>query len=184
MSAPLRIASRVGLLLILVSLSVYLGVRTTLGSDDPIGAHAPITKVVKKGPATVDTVVWRLDKLQLYTRLVDDKLEPVDVDVPDGAVIVKVTLTLTATERTKLNKGFTCEAVLRDDRGNVWEDENAFGIELPTYCGDDDLKIVRGKPFQILKIFVIPKEAVPHIVGVMTPGTNNNSAKERLLITP
>ena len=180
----LRVASRIALLLTLLVLSVYLGVRTTLGAEDAVQRQQPITKVVKKGPVTVDTVVWRLDKLELFTRLVKPDKDPVDIDVPDGAIIVKATLTLTATERTRLNNGFSCNAMLRDDRGNVWEDTDAFGIDLPTFCGDDDLNIVRGKPFQVAKVYVVPKETTKHITGIMTPGTDNSSADERVLITP
>ena len=181
----LRVASRIGLLLTLLALSVFLGVRTTLGSQDTVQKRQPVTKVVKKGPVTVDTVVWRLDKLQLFTRLVKLNKEPIDLDVPDGAVVAKATLTLTATDRTKLDDGFTCNAVLRDDRGNTWEDEDVVsGLDLPTYCGDSDLDIVRGKPFQVALVYLIPKESAKHLVGLMTPGTDNSSVDERVLITP
>jgi hypothetical protein len=183
-SRALTLVSRFALLLMLLSLSVFLAVRAVLGSQDTFEQEIPVTQVAKKGPATVDNVVWELDSLQVYTRLVNENKEPVDADVPDGAVIVKAVLKLTATDRTRLDDGFTCDAQLRDDRGNVWEDEDVFGIGLPIFCGDDDLKIVRGKPFKVAKVYFIPKEAVPHIVGLITPGTDNSSAEERLLLTP
>lgn len=179
-----RIATQVGLLVTLLALSVFLGVRTTLGSQNTVEKRGPVTKVVKKGPVTVENVVWRLDQLQVFTRLVNEDKEPVELEVPDGATIVKATLTLTATERTRLNKGFSCDAMLRDDRGNVWEDKDVSGVELPTFCGDYELKIERSKPFKIVKIYVVPKEAVPHLVGLVTPEVGNTSADERVLITP
>jgi hypothetical protein len=183
-SRAVTLVSRFALLLALLSLSVFLAVRTVLGSQDTFEQEIPITQVAKKGPATVDDVVWELDSLQIYTRLVNENKEPVEADVPDGAVIVKAVLKLTATDRTRLDDGFSCEAQLRDDRGNVWENESVFGVGLPTFCGDSELKIVRGKPFRIAKIYFIPKEAVPHIVGLITPGTDNASAEDRLLLTP
>ena len=183
-SRAVTLVSRFALLLALLSLSVFLAVRTVLGSQDTFEQEIPITQVAKKGPATVDDVVWELESLQVYTRLVNQDKEPVDAKVPDGAVIVKAVLKLTATDRTRIDDGFTCDAQLRDDRGNVWESESVFGIGLPTFCGDSDLKIVRGKPFKVAKVYFIPKQAVTHIVGLITPGTDSSSAEERLLLTP
>ena len=183
-SRAVTLVSRLALLLMLLSLSVFLAVRAVLGDQDTLEAEIPITQVAKKGPATVDDVVWELDSLQIYTRLVNADKEPVDADVPDGAVIVKAVVKLTATDRTRINDGFTCDAQLRDDRGNLWSAASVFGIELPTFCGDSDLRIERGKPFKVAKIYFIPKEAVPHVVGLITPGADNSSAEQRLLLTP
>jgi hypothetical protein len=183
-SRAVTLVSQLALLLMLLSLSVFITVRAVLGDQDTFEKQIPITQVTKKGPATVDDVVWQLESLQVYTRLVNADKEPVDADVPDGAVIVKAVVKLTATDRTRINDGFTCDAQLRDDRGNVWSTADVFGIELPTFCGDSDLTIVRGTPFKVAKIYFIPKEAVPHIVGLITPGTDNSSAEHRLLLTP
>ncbi len=174
--------SRISLLVLLLAVGGFLTVRMELADEDTFKKEAPVTEVVAKGSAEVDDVKWQLDSLKVYTRLLDEKNEEVEVEVPDGAVIVYATITLTPTERTKLNDGFTCDAALMDDRGNVWEDEDAFGIALPTFCGDDELKIVRGKPLKVAKVYVIPKTAVPHVLGLVTPPRDNTSAERRLLL--
>jgi hypothetical protein len=176
--------SRQSLLVLLLALATYLTVRTELSDEDTFEKESPVTEVVSRGPTEVEDVEWRLDSLKVYTRLLDEKKEEVDVDVPDGAVIVFAILTVKPTERTKLDDGFTCNADLIDDRGNVWEAEDVFGIDLPTYCGDDDINVQRGKPFKIAKVFVIPKTAVPHVTGLVTPETGNTSAERRVLLTP
>jgi hypothetical protein len=175
--------SRFSLLVLLLALGGYLTVRMELGDEDTFKKEAPVTEVVgKKTTAEVEDIKWRLDSLAVYTRLLDEKKEEVDVEVPDGAVIVYATLTLTPTDRSKLNDGFSCDAELMDDQGNVWEDEDAFGIALPTFCGDDDLNIVRGKPVKIAKVYVIPEKSVPNVVGLITPPRGNNAAERRILL--
>jgi hypothetical protein len=184
-SSAVRLASRIALLVILLAAAVLLTVRPTLGDEDTFEKESPITQVVKRGPVEVDDLEWKLESLKVYTRLVNaETQEPVDLEVPDGATIVMATMSLKPNERTILNDGFACDAELMDDRGNLWEDENAFGIALPTYCGDDELKIERGKAFKIAKVFVVPKEAVPHLTGVITPESGTLSADRRVLITP
>jgi hypothetical protein len=178
------VASRVALLVTLLGLSVYLTVRPTLASEDTFEKGSPITEVVKRGPVVIEDVEWKLDSLQVYTQLVGERNETVEVDVPDNAIIVLAKLSLTPTDRARLDDGFYCEPDLADDRGNYWEDESVFGIDLPTYCGDDDLKVERGKTVKVAKVYVVPKSAVPHLIGLVTPETGNTSAERRVLITP
>lgn len=174
--------SRIALLVLLLVLGGFLTVRMELADQDTVEKESPVTEVVANRPAEVEDVWWRLDNLKIYTRLLDKKNEEVEIDVPDGAVIVYAGLTLTPTERTKIDDGFSCDAELMDDRGNVWEDEDAFGIPTPTFCGDDALEIVRGKPMKVAKVYVVPRTAVPHIVGLITPPRDNTSAERRVLL--
>lgn len=176
--------SRFALLVLLAAVAVHLTMRTELADQDTWQKESPITQVVRHGPAEVDEVEWTLDSLKVYTRLLDDRKEEVDVDVPAGAVIVMAVLTLKTTERTIISDAFTCNAELIDDRGNVWEDADVFGITLPTFCGDDDLDVKRGVPFKVAKVYVIPKSAVPHVTGLITPESGNTSVDRRVLLTP
>lgn len=178
------LVSRVALLLCLVAIATWLTVRTVLGDEDTFEKSSPITEVVKGGPVTVQNVVWKLDSLKAYVRLINEETqEEADVDIPDNAIAVMATFTLTPTERTRIDDGIYCNTNLVDDRGNVWKEESVFGIQYPTFCGDDDLNIKRGVPFKIAKVYVVPKSAVPHLRGVITPPDDETSAEERVLIT-
>jgi hypothetical protein len=78
------------------------------------------------------------------------------------------------------SSGFTCSAALRDDRGNLWKSQSAYGFPLPTYCGDDDHPFTRNKTGRIAQIYVVPESAVPHISGIQV---ENLEEFRRVLIT-
>ncbi|HEY3006083.1 MAG TPA: hypothetical protein VGJ44_27290 [Kribbellaceae bacterium] len=178
--------ARVSVVVLLGSLSVLLTVRPELGDQDTFEKQIPITRVVEQGPTVVDDVEWTLKSLKAYTMLADEEHQQIDLKVPDNAVVVVATLTLRSTDRTKLNDGFHCDADLNDDRGNRWEDEEVVsGYPLPTFCGDDKVKkLERGTPFTAAKVFIVPKDAVPHLTGLTVPGADASSAEERVLLTP
>jgi hypothetical protein len=79
-----------------------------------------------------------------------------------------VKVQVTALEGLRMNDGgFTCEAKLRDDRGNVWKAQNVYGeFTLPTYCSNDDQPIRRNVPTQVAQLYVVPASAVPHLTGI------------------
>lgn len=175
---------RIALALALTAISVFLLLRPVLGDIESAKKESFVTEVVSKGPVVVEDLEWTLESLTAYTRLVDKEKRQIEIDVPGGAVIVVAVMSFTASERTLINDGVTCNAELRDDQGNVWTDTDAFGFELPTFCGDDDLVIQRGKPFKAAKVFVVPEKSVPHLVGIVTPPSDVTSAEQRVLIKP
>jgi hypothetical protein len=104
------------------------------------------------------------------------------VDHPAGSVIILVKVSVTPLDGLKMNDGaFTCEAKLRDDRGNVWEDTSVFGLDLATYCGDDDRPIRRNQTGQIAQVYVVPASAVPHLVGIQVEDSNYEVLRRVLL---
>jgi hypothetical protein len=78
------------------------------------------------------------------------------------------------------SSGFTCEAMLRDDRGNLWKSQSAYGYPLPTYCGDDDHPFTRNKTGRIAQVYVVPQSAVPHLTGIQV---EDSVARRRVLLT-
>jgi hypothetical protein len=163
-----RRISQVALLLVLLSLSAYLMLRTYLDDEERRFNDGTVTEVVGRGPVEIGHIKWKIDSMQAYTRLVDDQKEPIDLDVPAGATIVLVKISITPLDGLRINNGFTCEATLRDDRGNTWKKQDAYGLALPTYCGDDNHPIKRNHTGQIAQVYVVPKSAVPHLVGITT----------------
>jgi hypothetical protein len=163
-----RRISQVALLLVLLSLSAYLLLRTYLDNEEQRYNAGTVTEVVGRGPVDIGHINWKLDSMQAYTKLVNDQGEPIDLDVPAGATIILVKLSITPLDGLKINNGFSCEALLRDDRGNTWEKQDVYGLTLPTYCGDDDHPIKRNHIGQIAQAYVVPKSAVPHLVGITT----------------
>jgi hypothetical protein len=163
-----RRISQVALLLVLLSLSAYLLLRTYLDDEEQRYNAGTVTEVVGRGPVDIGHINWKLDSMQAYTKLVNDQGEPIDLDVPAGATIILVKLSITPLDGLKINNGFSCEALLRDDRGNTWEKQDVYGLTLPTYCGDDDHPIKRNHTGQIAQAYVVPKSAVPHLVGITT----------------
>lgn len=161
-----RWSGRLSLLLVLLALGAYLVLKPYLGDEERMWKEGAVTEVVNRGPVTIGHITWKLDSMQVYTRLVDDEKEEVDLDVPAGAVIVLVKASVTPLDGLRINNGFSCEAVLRDDRGNVWKGQSAFGLDLPTYCSDDDHPIARNQTGKIAQVYVVPKSAVPHLVGI------------------
>jgi hypothetical protein len=163
-----RRVSQVALLLVLLSLSAYLLLRTYLGDEEQLYNVGTVTEVVGRGPVEIGHIKWKIDSMQAYTKLVDDQKEPIDLDVPAGATIVLVKISITPLDGLRMNNGFTCEALLRDDRGNTWKKQDAYGLALPTFCGDDEHPIERNQTAQIAQVYVVPKSAVPHLVGITT----------------
>jgi hypothetical protein len=163
-----RRISQVALLLVLLSLSAYLLLRTYLDDEEQRYNAGTVTEAVGRGPVDIGHINWKLDSMQAYTKLVDDEKEPIDLDVPAGATIILVKISITPLDGLRINNGFTCEATLRDDLGNTWKGQGAYGLALPTFCGDDDHQIERNHTAQIAQVYVVPKSAVPHLVGITT----------------
>ena len=167
-NAVVRRISQVALLLVLLSLSAYLMLRTYLDDEEQRFNDGTVTEVVGRGPVEIGHIKWKIDSMQAYTKLVDDQKEPIDLDVPAGATIVLVKISITPLDGLRINNGFSCEATLRDDRGNTWKKEDAFGLALPTFCSDDDHPIKRNQTGQVAQVYIVPKSAVPHLVGITT----------------
>jgi hypothetical protein len=163
-----RRISQVSLLLVLLSLSAYLLLRTYLDDEEQRYKAGTVTEVVGRGPVEIGHINWKLDSMQAYTKLVDDQKKPIDLDVPAGSMIVLVKISITPLDGLWINNGFSCEAMLRDDRGNTWKGQEAYGLALPTFCSDDDHPIERNRTAQIAQVYVVPKSAVPHLVGITT----------------
>jgi hypothetical protein len=172
--------SQLALLFILLGLSAYLTLRPHLGNKEGAWEEGAITEVSHRGPVTVGHITWKLDSLQAYTVLVDDEKEPIDLDVPAGATIIVAKASLTPGEGLRIDDGFSCTTQLRDDRGNTWEPQNAFGFPLPTYCGDEDHPFPRNQTRQLAQVYVVPKSAVPHLLGI---STEDREDLRRVLLT-
>jgi hypothetical protein len=179
------LASRIALALLLLALSVFLAIRPYLGDIEAAKKESFITEVTAKGPVLVKDVRWSLDSMRAYTRLVSKDKTQIELDVPVNATIVVAELSVTPTDRTLLDP-FVCDADLRDDRGNIWEADTSgdvYQYPVPTNCSDDDLDLRPGKTVKVAKVFVVPEEAVPHLVGVVVPPLDEMSAEQRVLIT-
>jgi hypothetical protein len=163
-----RRISQVALLLVLVSLSSYLLLRTFLDDEEQRYNAGTVTEVVGRGPVDIGHINWKLDSMRAYTKLVDSEKRPIELDVPAGAMIVLVKISITPLDGLKINDGFQCAAMLRDDRGNTWKSQDAFRLALPTFCGDSEHPIERNHTGKIAQVYVVPKSAVPHLVGITT----------------
>lgn len=180
LNRTVRMAAQISLLLSLASSSVYLLEKTYLGDEETVYKEGNISEVAK-GPVTIEHVEWKLDSLKASTTLVDDEGEEISLDKPAGSVIIVATATLTPLDGLYLKDGgFSCKADLRDDRGNVWEGQSAYGYALPTYCADTDHPWKRNKPGKLAQIFVVPKSAVPHLTGIQVESLEE---RRRVLIT-
>jgi hypothetical protein len=177
-----RWTAQISLLLTLTGVSAFLTVYNYLGDKERVFREGPVTEVVGHGPVEIAKVRWQLDSLQPYTRLVDKEGEKIDVDQPAGSIIILVIASVTPLDGLRIDNGFSCEAKLRDDRGNVWEKTSAFGLEYPTYCGDDDHPIKRNQTGKIAQVYVVPAEAVPHLVGIQVEDTDTDVLR-RVLFT-
>ncbi|GAA1564281.1 hypothetical protein GCM10009789_16950 [Kribbella sancticallisti] len=176
-----RLTAQIALLLALLSTAAFLLLRTYLGDEERIYNEGAITEVVTGGPVTIGNVEWKLEALQPWTQLVDAEKKPISMDQPAGSVVVVARIAITPRDGLKMNSnGFSCEARLRDDRGNVWKGQSAYGFALPTYCGDEDHPFTRNKPGEVAQIFVIPQSAVAHISGIQV---ENLEERRRVLIT-
>ncbi|NUR94361.1 MAG: hypothetical protein HOV67_03785 [Kribbellaceae bacterium] len=177
-----RLVVQVLVLAALLATGTYVTVRPYLNNDERIYEEGRIDQVVSQGPVTVSNVEWKLDSLKAYTTILDDKGEPIDLAGPAGTTIVVASITVTPKRGTYLkDRGFTCDAVLRDSKGNTWDDTQAYGYPLPTYCGDDDHPFTMDKPAQIAKIYIVPKNDVPNLIGITT---EDFYLHKRVLITP
>jgi hypothetical protein len=176
--------SRISLAVFLAAVSVFLLVRPFLGDIEAAKKESFITDVVEKGPVVVEDLEWTLESLRAYTQLVDKDKRPIELDVPGGAVIVLAEFSIRPIEKTRIDDGVFCNAELRDDQGNTWGPTDAFSLPIPTFCGDDDLEIERGKAFKVAKVFVVPEKSVPHLVGVIVPPLDNTASEQRVLIRP
>lgn len=176
-----RLAAQISLLLALLATSVVLIVRTYLGDEETVYKEGNVNEVVNQGPVVIGDVEWKLESLQPWTELVDEEKEPIRLTKPAGSVILVAKVAITPRDGLKIgSSGFTCEATLRDDRGNLWKSQTPYGFPLPTYCGDTDHPFTRNKTGQVAKIFVVPESAVPHVSGIQV---ENLEERRRVLIT-
>jgi hypothetical protein len=182
-----RIA-RISVLVLLLAVATYLTLQSSLGDvDQQIKDQRYISATVSKGPGLVDGIEWRLDSLRTYSRLVSKDGEQLDVELPANATFVVAALSLTPTDRADVNI-VTCEPDLLDDRGNIWEPtkESLYDFVMPTGCYSDDLDFAAGKTVKVAIVYIVPKEAVPHLLGVAAPaaGSVDFRDKTRVLLTP
>ncbi len=181
-SRATRLAAQISLLVALLSTGVFVMLRSYLDDDERLFDEGRINQVVSQGPVTIGKVEWKLDSLQAYSALVDDDGEKIGMDQPAGSVIVVATLTVTPRQGVHLkDHGFSCAATLRDDRGNVWEGQQAYGFALPTYCTDSDHPFDLDKPSKLAQIYVVPATAVQHLTGIVV---ENLDERNRFLIKP
>ncbi|WP_328989724.1 hypothetical protein OG394_26145 [Kribbella sp. NBC_01245] len=181
----LDLAGRIALVLCLFALSVYFVVRPFLGDDyENMQRAKAINQVVERGgPVKVDGIEWKVNSMKAYTRLLNEDREAIDLDVPAGAIVVVVEATVTADKTVVVDgEGYSCNAELADDRGNRWEEKSAYGYTMPTYCTNSDNPAKREVPFKVAKIFLVPKSAVPHLLGIIVPPETRT--EQRTLIRP
>jgi hypothetical protein len=177
-----RVTLQITLLLAMLSTGLFVMLRPYLTDDERLFDNGRITEVYEQGPATIGGVEWKLDSLQAYTILVDDEGESQDLGKPPGSVIMMATLTVTAGDQVRIKDGgFSCSAVLTDDRGNTWNNQGVFGLKVPTSCTDDENPFKAGKPATIAQVYVVPASAVPHLTGVLL---ENLDERRRILIEP
>lgn len=177
----LRLTAQVSLLVAIASTSALLLVRPYLLDQDKVYRQGTITEVVQQGPVTIGQVQWKLESLEVYTQLVDAEKKKIALEQPAGSVVILAKASVTPLDGVKMGAdGFGCSAKLRDDRGNVWEGQSAYGLALPTNCGDDDHPFTRNKTGQLAQVYVVPESAVPHLTGVQV---ENLSEYRRVLLT-
>lgn len=177
-----RLTVQIALLVALLAAATIILLRPYLTDTERIYEEGRIDQVVGQGPVTVAHVEWKLDSLKAYTTLLDKDGEAIELGGPAGSTIIVATLTVTPRDGLFLkDKGFSCEATLRDTHGNTWDGQQPFDYPLPTYCGDDDFPFTMNKPRQIAQVYVVPKSAVPNLTGVTI---EDFSAHRRVLITP
>jgi hypothetical protein len=180
-SRAARLAAQISLLLVLLATSCFLMLKTYLGDPEQNYNDGAINQVVDKGPVTIGRVGWQLDSMTVYTRILDAKGEEIKLDLPAGAIIVVAQLRITPLDGLRMeHNGFLCQASLQDDRGNNWPITNAFQYPVPTSCSDDDHPFTRNKANKLAQVFVVPREAVTHLQGVVVTNRDNY---ERFLIT-
>jgi hypothetical protein len=179
----LQLTARVSLLVALASLSAFLLVRTYLGDPDTVFKAGTVTETVSRGPVTLEKMRWQLGTMQVYTHLAtEDRRKVVLDDNVPGSVVVAVHLAVTPLDGVDelSSGGVVCEAHLRDDRGNIWKNQDVTTELGPTSCADDDHPLKLNQPNKLVKLFVVPADAVPHLVGVQVAAP---SEFRRALIT-
>lgn len=177
-----RLAAQISLLLALASTSGFLLVRPYIDNEETLFDEGRVTEVVGKGPVTIGKVEWKLDSLEAYTRLVDEDGKEISMSRPAGSVIIVAKATVKPLEGVYLkNRGFSCSANLRDDRGNTWQTKSPYKFPLPTYCTNDDFPFTINQARQIAQVYVVPKSAVPHLSGIVV---QNLDERRRVILTP
>jgi hypothetical protein len=165
----LQLTAKISLLVALASLSAFLLVRTYLGNPETIYQEGTVTDTVAKGPVTLENVRWQLGSMQVFTQLVDEDQERVRLEnnVP-GSVVVAVHLAVTPLEGLDRMSGggFVCDTQLRDDRGNIWKNQDVATELGPASCSDDDHPMKQNQTNKLVKLYVVPASAVPHLVGI------------------
>ena len=177
-----RLVVQLLVLAALLAVGVVVMIRPYVSDDEDLWKQGRVDQVVSQGPVTVANVEWKLDSLKAYTQILNEEGEPIELDGPAGTTLVLATLTVTPRDGLYLrDRGFTCDALLRDNKGNTWDDTLATGYPLPTFCGDDDHPFTMNKPAKIAKVYIVPKSAVPNLVGLTT---EDFYLHKRVLITP
>jgi hypothetical protein len=177
-----RLVVQISLMVALLGLSVFTVLQPYLSDEEDLYKQGRIDEVVTQGPVTVQSIEWKLDSLKAYTSVLNEDGEPIKLDAPAGSIFVLATLTVTPRKGLQLDdQGFSCEAKLRDSKGNVWEDTLATGYPLPTFCGDDDHPFTMDKPGKIAKVYIVPKSVVPDVIGLTV---EDFYIHRRVLITP
>jgi hypothetical protein len=176
-----RLTVQISLLVALVATSALMLLRPYLDNAETIYKNGAVTEMVQQGPVTIDRVQWRLESLEEYTQLVNTEKKTISLDQPAGSVIILAKIAITPLDGLKLGAGgFSCDAKLRDDRGNLWPSQDAFEFALPTRCSDDDHPFARNKAGLLAQVYVVPKSAVPHLSGIQVEA---GSDYRRVLLT-
>ncbi|GAA1539822.1 hypothetical protein [Kribbella lupini] len=179
----LPLTAKISLLVALASLSAFLLARTYLGDPETVYKEGTVTDTVSKGPVTLENARWQLGSMQVFTQLVDEDQKKVALEnnVP-GSVVVAVHLAVTPLDgiNRMSGGGFVCETQLRDDRGNIWKNQDVDTPLGPSSCSDDDHPMKQNQPNKLVKLYVVPASAVPHLVGIQVGSTEEF---RRVLIT-
>jgi hypothetical protein len=177
-----RLTVQLSLMVALMGLGVFTVVRPYLSDDEDLYKQGRIDEVVSQGPVTVQSIEWKLDSMKAYTSILNEDGEAIELDAPAGSIFVLATLTVTPRKGLQLDdQGFSCDAKLRDSKGNLWDDTQATGYPLPTYCGDDDHPFTMDKPGKVAKVYIVPKNDVPNLIGLTV---EDFYIHRRVLITP
>ncbi|TCC11773.1 hypothetical protein [Kribbella soli] len=177
-----RLVVQISLMIALLGVGTFSVVHPYLSDDEDLYKQGRIDEVVSQGPVTVQSIEWKLDSLKVYTAILNEDGEAIDLAAPAGSTYVLATLTVTPRKGLQLDdRGFSCEAKLHDSKGNIWEDTQATGYPLPTFCGDDDHPFTMDKPGKVAKVYVVPKSDVPNLIGLTV---EDFYIHRRVLITP
>lgn len=173
----LRLAAQISLLVALAGTSTVLLLRPYLDDDGERIYRQGTVSEVTQGPVTIDHLRWKLESLDVYTQLVDEKKERIPLEQPAGSVVILAKIAITPLPGVS---SANCSAKLRDDRGNLWGSQYASGFALPTSCTDDDHPFKLNQTGQLAQVFVVPESAVPHLTGIQV---ENQREYRRVLIT-